>query len=165
MSNLSDLMQTIQACWCEALEDSLGGAPAECCWVAGPPVVADCCGGYAWVRLISAYPSVDFPAQDTDAHRCPLGTFAANIELGISRCAPMPCGDTENTCCESELQVALVLLDDYARGRFALQCCLGLPGDAVVLGTWQAQGPEGGCSTGVLRATIRFEEEPLPATP
>ncbi len=162
MSALSDLMQAIQACWCEALEDSLGGPPAECCWVAGDPVVAECCGGYAWVRFVSSYPTLDFPAQDAEARRCPLNTFAAVIELGISRCAPSSCGNTENSCCESELDAALILLDDYARARFALQCCVPLPGDAVIVGNWTTQGPQGGCLTGVLSATIRFDEEPLP---
>lgn len=154
---LASLLAAIQECWCDKLATSLGGAPADCCSISGEPVVADCCSGYAWVRLINAYPTLDFPAQDTEARRCPLGLWAAVIEIGISRCAAQPCDTLGNVCCESEAAASAILLDDFDRMRFVLDCCLGIPGDTVVPGQWSVRGPEGGCLTSSMRATFLFE--------
>lgn len=155
---IEDLLVSIQNCWCEALQDSVGGAPATCCIIVGQPVVPDCCSGFAWVRMLSAYPTLDFPSQDTEAHRCRVDTWAAVIEIGVTRCAPQPCDPLGNPCCDSEFDATLAMLDDFARLRRLLSCCVGVPADSVVPGQWAVQGAgaEGGCLTNAIQATFRF---------
>lgn len=155
---LPDLLVALQTCWCNSLQESLGGAPAACCVIAGEPVVADCCQGFAWVRLITTYPTHEFPSQDFEPHRCPLGIWASVVEIGISRCAPKPCGVLSNACCDAEMDATLILLDDAARMRNILSCCVGVPADSVIPGQWQVQGPQGGCITSTMRATFRWTD-------
>lgn len=154
--DLPDLLVSIRDCWCNVLVESLGGPPAACCIIAGEPVVAECCQGFAWVRLINSYPTHEFPAQDTEPHRCPLNIWASVIEIGISRCAPQPCDILDNSCCEAEMDASLILLDDFARMRNILACCIGTAPDSIVPGQWQVVGPQGGCITSSIRATFRW---------
>jgi hypothetical protein len=156
---LGELLLAIQECWCDLLAESLGGAPADCCLIVGEPSVPECCGGYAWVRLVNAYPSVEFPSLDTEPRRCPLNLWAAVVEIGITRCAPKACDQLGNVCCESELEATLVMLDDFRLLRSLLGCCVPIPSDGIIPGTWNVQGPEGGCLVTSMLATFRFEED------
>lgn len=153
--DLPDLLVAIQTCWCETLQDSVGGAPAACCLIAGEPVVANCCEGFAWVRLVNAYPSTAFPDQEVEAVRCGTGGMAAVVEIGITRCAAQPCDVLDNACCDAEMDMVMVQLDDYARMRKILRCCVGVPGDFVVPGRFTSEN-KGGCLTSAMQATFRW---------
>lgn len=152
---IEDLLVAISACWCTALQDSVGGAPATCCLIGQDPVVPDCCPGFAWTRLVSAYPAGDFPNQLNEALRCGHGLWGAVVEIGITRCAPEPCGALDNSCCDAEMDTTLTMLDDFARMRSVLACCTDIPRDAIVPGTFRTQGG-GGCITSAMQATFRF---------
>lgn len=145
----------LQACWCNLLATSLGGAPAACCVTAGRPIIPDCCGGFAWVRLLGAYPSVSFPAAATQPQRCFIDTWALQVEIGITRCAPQPCDVMGNVCCTNEEEAAAILMDDFNRMRQLFTCgCLGLSSDSVIPGQWKPYGPEGECLGATMTATI-----------
>jgi hypothetical protein len=56
--------------------------------LAGTQAVIDtCCPGFAWVRVIRTFPTVSFPTPATSRVGCPSTLFAAEIELGVTRCA------------------------------------------------------------------------------
>lgn len=151
----AEIMALLQACWCEQLQTSLGGAPAACCVTAGIPSIPECCGGFAWVRLLGAYPSVNFPAVANQPQRCFIDTWALQVEIGITRCAPQPCDILSAVCCDAEADAAAILLDDFLQARALFTCgCLTLRSDQVIPGAWRTYGPEGGCLGAVMSATI-----------
>lgn len=145
-------MVALRDCWCAQLGDTV----STCCITAGEPVIVECCSGFAWVRLIGAYPSVAFPQQFAVADRCRIDTWAIQVELGVSRCAPEPCGVLGAACCEAELTAALVQWDDFARMRRVFSCCLlaSIRPDEMIPGPWRVAGPEGECITSAMTATL-----------
>jgi hypothetical protein len=143
-------LAVIRDCLCNHLADGLGGAPARCCISPGRHVIVDCCGGEAWVRLVSIDPE---GAQQHRSGACPPA-WTMTVELGVARCAPKPCGPTAAVCCESNEDTAAILLDDRARLMRAILCCPGVPRRGVTFGRWQVQGPEGGCISSTLTVTM-----------
>lgn len=153
--SVEEILTNLRDCWCEALSTHPLGAPESCCLVTNV-VVADCCAGFAWVRLIGAYPATKFPAQDGSAQKCRPDIWALQVELGVTRCAPEQCGSTGNPCCDSELEgVILGSVEDFQRMRQVFACCLNVPSDEVVLGRFSTADPSGGCITSTMQATIR----------
>lgn len=148
-------MAAVVACFCKQLASSLGGAPAACCLVSGKPAVPSCEKGFAWARLISAYPSVTFPQQMVTPQRCLIDTWGLKVEIGITRCAPAPCDQLSNACCDAEAKAAAILMDDFRAMRRVWTCgCLGIASDKLVVGDWAVYGPEGGCQGSTMKATI-----------
>lgn len=158
--NPADILATLIACFCENLALTTRGAPANCCIVATAPVVPDCCPGYAWVRIVSAYPSQRFPQLDSSADRCRPPTWAMVVELGVDRCAPEPCEAMSPSCCEAETNAALDQLSDFEAFRRTLGCCLTLSTDLaldeVIMGVWATGQSQGGCLRSTQTATIRW---------
>lgn len=155
MTDPQSILEQLQACWCAQLETSLGGAPAACCISAGIPAIPECCGGYAWIRLIGAYPSVNFPQINNQPSRCFIDTWALQVEIGITRCAPTPCDSLSNVCCTSSQDAAAILIDDFMQMRQLFTCgCLGLRSDQIIPGAYKVYGPEGQCLGGTMSATI-----------
>ncbi len=153
-----DILAAIAACFCELLEDTVGGAPATCCLTAGRPSIPDCCAGYAWVRLTGAYPTVAFPAIESRPTNCYTSELAIQVEIGITRCAPAPCDQLSNTCCDAEAAAQAILMDDWKAARKLFQCgCIGLPKSAIVIGPMKTYGPEGGCIGFSMTATLRAD--------
>jgi hypothetical protein len=151
----ADVLAALESCWCQQLQDSLGGPPAVCCLTSGAPVVPECCGGFSWVRLIGAYPSIAFPQVAAAPQRCFIDTWALQVEVGITRCAPVPCDSLSAACCTAEADAAAILLDDFTRMRMLFTCgCIGLPSDLIIPGAFKVYGPEGGCIGGSITATI-----------
>lgn len=154
------MLTRLTACFCASLTDSVGGAPADCCLVSAAPVVAECCAGFAWVRVVSIAPVNQTPS------RCIPPTMVMTVELGIDRCAPALCGGLSNPCCASEAEAANVMLGDFAAMQLALGCCMpvkdysGPAMDQIVLGPWQVGPPEGGgCLRNIMTATITYANQ------
>lgn len=153
---LEDLMPELAACWCQTLSGTIGGAPATCCLVSGKPAIPDCCAGYGWVRLVGAYPSVSFPAAETKPMNCLIDTWAIQVEVGVTRCAPQPCDVLGQPCCDSEADASAVMFDDIRAVRALFTCqCLPLSSKDIVFGSVKVYGPEGGCNGIVATATLR----------
>lgn len=151
-----ELLTALKDCYCEFLATSIGGAPGTCCVTTHRPAPVSCCDGWAWVRLVNAYPSVSFPALDQQERRCPIMAFALTVELGIIRCAPAACGDLGDPCCASEEAAVATQLGDRLAMLQALTCCPSVRTSDVILGPWTAEDPAGGCISSVMTATIRF---------
>lgn len=150
------LMQALQVCWCELLASTSDGAPATCCLVAGKPAIVDCCNGYAWVRLVQAYPTEFFPQPFNTAKKCPALTWALVVEVGVTRCAAGPCSPTDTTCCANEAAAADALFSDFEAARKLWSCgCIGLANDQIIPGQMRVYGPEGGCVGVTMTATLQ----------
>jgi hypothetical protein len=154
--NPSDTLAAVQACWCELLESTVGGAPAQCCVVVGVPALVDCCAGFAWVRLVNAYPTTNFPRPYNEATKCPLLTWALVVEVGITRCAAQPCDPLGNACCDAEAESSAQIMSDFAAAAKLFLCgCIGLAPDQIVPGQVRPYGPEGGCVGLTAQATLQ----------
>lgn len=150
-----EILFSLGDCLCTALEDS--NPVGSCCVVsAGPPVIPNCCEGFAWVRTTGATVVPYDPRQ-----RCLSPVWSLGVELGISRCAPGFCDALSNPCCENEAAAALVLMADFAALQRALLCCLpaidgGPKLDQITIQGWIVDEPEGGCVTGRMLANIEY---------
>lgn len=156
MTSIDEALVALRDCWCL----QLGGTVATCCLTAGQPVIPDCCDGFGWVRMVGAYPSVNFPQLLATPERCRIDTWAVQVEIGVARCAPQPCGATGPTCCEAELTAALIQMDDLSRLRRLFTCCLTdtIRADETIPGPWRVVGPEGGCISSVMTATLLISD-------
>lgn len=153
--NVEDILALLQACWCERLATSLGGAPAQCCVSVGPPAFIECCGGIAWVRLVSAYPTTSFPSHTNQPQNCQLDTWAIVVEVGVTRCAPEPCDDGSNICCTANAAASDILNSDFKAMRGLFSCgCLNMNPKDIVVGSWSVYGPDGGCVGSRMTATL-----------
>ena len=109
----------------------------------------ECCQGLAYVRVNRVYPSDNVPNQNPEPIRCVL-LWAAEIEIGIWRCAPV--GTLQAPPSQEEWDAFNVkMLNDF-RTLDATFCCFQkwlqatnrAPGAAIT--EWAPKGdPEGGC--------------------
>lgn len=163
MADPTELLQKLATCWCTALGESVGGAPATCCMVSSDPVIPTCCDGFGWVRMVglaAVYPGSGQPT------RCNHPTWAMHVELGISRCAVCIDDGLQNPCCDNEAAAINLQMGDFAAFTRALGCCLlarpadpyadSVSSDQVRIGSWVVEDPSGGCVTARGTATISF---------
>lgn len=151
MATPIEILDAIRTCYCELLPDEV-----SCCISSGEPVVASCCPGQAWVRVVNINPV----GQDQQYSPCGPVMWRMQVELGISRCAPDECGPTDPMCCVSEEIVAFDLLADRVLMLRAVACCT----DPIMLevrkgityGAWEITGPEGGCVDATQQVFIQF---------
>jgi hypothetical protein len=136
-------MTSLISCLCQ--EVTASGLPELCfCGllpgenVPGDYVTED--GGMGWVRLVSAYPSVVFPGQDSTA-TC-VSPLAFELEIGLLYCAPVIDQFGEPPSVVSQFEATRVQTAAMAAMRRALVCCLR-PGVDAVLGAYTPMGPEG----------------------
>lgn len=155
-TTFEDTLVAVRNCLCDALSTS-SVPPAICCITAGRPVIVECCQGIAWVRMVNAYPTTAFPSQDRTPSNCVPPAWALVVEVGVARCVPQPCGELSPACCETELDVAMLLLEDFAAIRRMVTCCLPpeIRPDEIVAGAWTVTDPEAGCVSGSMQLTIR----------
>lgn len=108
------------------------------------------CGGQAWVRLVLATPSTEFPTPDGEP------TFfippqASTFEVGLLRCAPMPQGDILPSA-DEQFEATRLQLADMRVLRDTIQCCFG--DTEFLLGSYVPRGPQGGCVGGTWNVTV-----------
>ena len=155
MTYQSDLvfgrLAALATCLCAELQDPINEVPDVCFCGLIPgnaiPVeyTGDCddkCGA-AWVRLISVYPSDSIGVIVTDPGNCSHG-IGIDVEMGIIRCISV--GDEQgNPPTAAELLAATDLaIRDATLMMKVLNCCDAVPPKDMVLGQYQAIGPEGG---------------------
>lgn len=111
------------------------------------------CAGTAWVRLVSANPSVSFPAADVGINNCAY-SLAYVVEMGMLAPAPvmedrlgtfMVPEDTELFDASMRQSAELEMM--YAALRAAK-----IP--EKVIGTYTPAGPEGGVVGGMWTVTV-----------
>ncbi len=128
--SFEDAMQPLLDCMCDAL--AVQGWEGDCCLAAAEPSFVNCCedadeegnggGGGAWGRLVRAYPSSRFPAEDGSAGlltECtPTMQWALVVELGATRCICYELCD-----CGVRAQNATKVLNDMEAALQGLLCC------------------------------------------
>jgi hypothetical protein len=135
----------------------------------------DACGlseggaeGQAWVGIERVYPVRPFPLEDTTEQRCSPYEYAADVVLGVLRCAATLDSNGNPPPVEAVLADSQAQTRDMAIVREALLCCYRLEVDSdpgeFRLGSWEPLGPAGGCVGGQWRATIRVPACPCPDT-
>lgn len=114
----------------------------------------ECCTGLGWVRVMTVYPSAQFPEPDGGYSVEEPVQWAVVLELGAARCAPrpgpavIPSADVWNT-------VTASVLDDAAAIRRAICCWAAANADQMyVAGPWIPLTTEGGCVGGAHTLTI-----------
>jgi hypothetical protein len=156
------LAQGLLQCLCTALNSSIAGPVCQCCLHPGTLVPMDlCCDcgngqGQAAVRIVSIYPTTNFPAQSFVTERCPASTLAVVLEMVVYRCAATLDEQGNPPSCPAMTNDALVAADDAGAMRCAALCCFGqLDSDLrFVLGAWQPLGVAGGCHGGSMQITV-----------
>jgi hypothetical protein len=115
------------------------------------------CTGQAWVRLITEYPSSQFPAPDTTAQNCD-SDVAFQIEVGIARCLPSGTASQLGGFIPptvEELNAATKLqMDDKDAMRSAILRVAEDADVAYVLGSYQTIATQADCGGGVWTVTF-----------
>jgi hypothetical protein len=127
--SFEEAMQPLLDCMCDAL--AVQGWEGDCCLAAVEPSFVNCCdgadedgvgGGGAWGRLVRAYPSSRFPAEDGNAGlltECSQAMqWALVIELGATRCICYELCD-----CAVRAQNATRVLEDMEAALQGVLCC------------------------------------------
>jgi hypothetical protein len=119
-------------------------------------VIDNCCPGIAWVRVINVVPTVSFPSPANTMVGCPDTLFAANLELGVARCAAGI--DDDGTIPIEVLDAEAVA---YGKDRSALIqtviCDMAVYFDCKIsLGAWEPLATEGGCYGSTVQVAIPY---------
>lgn len=121
---------------------------------------SDSCGAMAWVRHLTSYPSVSFPAGDVSLDSC-HSTLAHSMEVGIIRPAPIPESDGSEVELPDDLEhlnTAFDLADDMILMRDAITRAAKTI-DLVILGSYTPVGPEGGAVGGTWTVTVGDDDD------
>src|SRR5690606_19852501 len=145
-------------CLCAALADTV---PCFCGIVVGNDIPLDYAGecaeeicGAAYVRVINAFPSTNFPEQDTTAG-C-VAPMAYSTAVGVIRWASIGGDRGELPSPEEIKDLSMQLLSDMNAIRTAIRCCLASSFEDLdyVLGQYAPLPAEGGVAGGETNLTI-----------
>lgn len=163
------LIVELVACVCAELEASGLPAVCRCAPMPGSAPVIDFSGtdgckdgcGQAWVRLINAFPSDDFPAPGFGVNtRCEVA-LAYLLEVGVSRCEPVGktvAGKFTPPTMEDQLGAVRLYTADMQAMRRAILCCFrGEHEDdvEVAVGTYSPLDSIGGVGGGTWQIAVR----------
>jgi hypothetical protein len=113
------------------------------------------CGSMAWVRHISANPTVRFPSADVSVDNCAY-SLAHIVEVGIVRPSPIPESDGSTIELPDDVahfNSAMELADDMILMKDAIQRAAKSI-DFLILGSYVPVGPEGGAVGGTWTVTV-----------
>lgn len=159
--------QALRDCLCAQMNLlPVDDRPERCCLLAatdfelGVSLLEDACRcGTAWVRIAGFDPSSSFPLPQELATPCGPDQWSLTLELGVARCPPIGTAERLPTCDELEAYTVKVMADAQAM-RNAVFCCFapGRPanGRLLLLGGWQAFGPEGMCGGGKMTLQVQI---------
>lgn len=120
-------------------------------------IIDDCCPGYSWVRVVRAYPSISFPTPVTGRIDCPPPSFAADIEIGIVRCASVPDANGNPPTAADLLTDARIVGVDRSILFQAITCvAVADLGRDLRLGSWVPMSTLGGCMGGAVTVTVAY---------
>lgn len=141
--------------------------PAETCFIPGEDgrtflsiglAENKCCDGYAWVRVAGVSPILEATQTDGDSGNCGVFRWRVDYEIGVARCAPW--GDAQaGPSCTDWTTLAVQVQSDAEAMRCALACLKAqvASGRAQPV-AWQAFGPEGGCTGGIMGVSIQIDD-------
>lgn len=116
------------------------------------------CGGMGWVRLVSANPTVSFPAADTGVNNCAY-SLAYTVEMGLLGPAPVLTDRLNNFVLPDDVE----LFEAAARQSAELELMYrairsaGIP--QLVLGDYAPQGPDGGVMGGLWTMQVGGDDD------
>lgn len=161
------VMVSLAACLCASITEAELPEPCRCGVIPGPGAVLDfcgtcekgTCGGQAWVRFVTEFPSSDFPNPAQEA-LC-TDPLAFTLEIGIARCLPV--GDvnairgyTPPTLEQQVDAVRLQMADKRAIYR-AIQCCFAngeYRDRSYAIGSYTPLPVSGDCGGGMYQVTV-----------
>jgi uncharacterized cupin superfamily protein len=114
-----------------------------------------CCEGLAYVKVNRVYPSADFPNEDEEWMPCAPLAWAADLEIGILRCAPT--GDVNAMPTDAEwVATTDIVANDSAAIRLAVQDFAARvdPLTDYMVRPWLPFGPQGACTGGTQIVTV-----------
>lgn len=169
------LLIALRDCLCAEVQKSITGPVCRCyvAWDQGLPIQDGCtceCAapdgragvGDAWARLVSVSPNLGSGvsalgtgAGGVDASVCFTG-WVATIELGVARCHPEPGDPQKPLPAQTNTDVALWRLSDFAAMRRAWTCCPLLADVPSVPVLFTPFGPSGNCSGGTLSINVEL---------
>lgn len=166
VDTLAPIVEDLLACLVVRL-DELDAPVCRAFWHPGSTAPWDACGtedggaeGQAWVAVPRVYPSDNFPTETIDAHRCFPRGFAAEVVVGVLRCAATVDSSGRAPTAEQVTMDALKVSRDRAIALDAIVCCLigedADPGE-YRLGAWEPLGPNGGCVGGQWTVTVAVD--------
>jgi hypothetical protein len=154
----------LSSCLCLEITNSGLPEPCSCGPIVGDLVYDYCsncsdgkCGGQAWVRLVDAFPSRDFPSPSSVLSNC-NDPLAYTLEIGIVRCKPLGKnssvhGYTPPTL-EENVSALRLQLADMAAMRRAIQCCFGQGDLSYIVGSYTPSPVDGDCLGGLFNVTV-----------
>ena len=165
------MMVNLAACVEQAIEDR--GLPSVCrsTPVPGPLAIMDSwgscsgsprpgakpCGGQAWVRLTTEFPSGNFPQPDLTGATC-QSPVAITFEVGIARCMPVGKANAINgitpPTAEELIEATRLQLADMAAIKAAIRCCFADEDTTYSLGQYQPLQIAGDCGGGFWLVTV-----------
>jgi len=155
------LTQEVLDCCCSALEKTICGCPDRAFVSAGAVAWDRCCdGGQLWVGVERVFAYDRFPAPATVVNCMP--PLAADLVVGILRCAPTVNDQGEAPSCDAlSASAAQVYEDAYAVVNGVLCCLVPTHKERLfVMGAQRPVGPAGGCVGTELRLTVALVDPP-----
>lgn len=162
-------MVRLAGCVCTVLADRNLPGTCKCTVVPGPMAVMDSCGscsktgkgcgGQAWVRLSSEFPSSQFPNPDQEGSSCNSPT-AYVLEVGIARCLPQGKANAitgfVGPTVEDLVEATRLQMADKAAMKAAIQCCMNDSEHEMTysLGAYQPMQATGDCGGGYWLVTV-----------
>jgi hypothetical protein len=119
----------------------------------------ECTGGQAWVRLLTSFPTKDYPTPDTRLSNC-SAELGLMLEVGIVRpAAVMEQFATEVSIPtpEQEFDLSMALIDDMVWMKEAVARTKADYSD-LILGAWTPYGPDGGAVGGTWTVTATADK-------
>lgn len=155
------ILTELSACLCTELEAAGftmcfcglmpgGEVPLDYC---GGDCDVDGCGGQAWVRVVSIFPSTNFP-ELADAATCATRR-AMVVEVGHAMCAPQPDNDGTPPGVQAQYDATFQQMASMDAMWRAIACCFGANQDRdYVLGEYAAIPAGGGCLAAIWNVTV-----------
>lgn len=116
------------------------------------------CGGTAWVRLITANPTVSFPSADLSINNCAY-SLAYPVEIGMAGPAPVMedrLGNFVLPADTEQFDATMRMIDEMELMYRAIRAA-DIP--QKLLGSWTPSGPAGGVLQSTWTLTIGGDDE------
>ncbi|ORL03398.1 hypothetical protein A6F55_09260 [Prescottella equi] len=139
------------------LDNTRAGAPCLVTVHPGDTVPAygcECRGGegIAWVRLVSTFPTLNYPEPYVNTLPNPALQLAVVLEMGVDRCYPNTDDNSMPTLGQLD-SAARDAIDDAAAMHRAAMCAF-TSRERVIPGIWEPRGPAGGIHGGTMSVTV-----------
>lgn len=154
---ITQALAMFQQCLCEQITKA--GLPETCfCGVfpgaQAPYIYGD--EGQAWVRLVTAGPSRQFPQVDDTWTACDA-PITYTLEMAVLRCA-LPFADAKGNppTLTQQFETVRLQMADMQAMKQAIMCCVPNDDITVALGAYNPLGPDGGLVGGFWTFSVQF---------